>query len=297
MKVLGIAILAIVAGYSGGLLLDASAHDADSKLMSLVDTGKFGENWIPFGLGDKIAETQNYLQTFPFGGGPYMFLENAYLSDTEIFDHALIDFTISVETNPDGTFNNRVTECIFQTDVDVDTECVVCIFRDWYGNNIAKGEQYFEPPYQANTPLTIEMTHFLNDDPNVIDVRNVEGVQIGICMEKNGGCTPGYWKQSQHFDSWVIYSTGDSYDTTFGVTSGFGSGFTLLDAASLGGGGENALGRHATAALLNTQNNDVNYSFTQAEVIDLVQDAYISGDFEGSKNILSGENELLCPLN
>jgi len=297
VKVLVLAILAIVSGYGGGLLLDTSAHANDSKLISLAETGEFGSNWIPFGLADKIVETQSFIETFPFGGGPYLFIQNAYLSDEEVFDHALIDFTISMDVKPDGTFINRVTECIFETDVDVNTECVVCIFRDRLGVNIAKGEQFFEPPYTANTPLVLEMNQFLNDDQYITEVSNVHGVQIGICMEKNGGCTPGYWKQSQHFDSWNGFSTGDSYDTIFGVTSSFDSGFTLLDAASQGGGGENALGRHAVAALLNTQNIDVNYPFTQAQVIDLVQDAYSDGDFEGTKNILVEENEQICPLN
>ena len=48
-----------------------------------------------------------------------------------MFDHALIDFTISQLSNSDGTFSNRVTECVFETDVDVDTECVVCILRKY----------------------------------------------------------------------------------------------------------------------------------------------------------------------
>jgi len=173
----------------------------------------------------------------------------------------------------------------------------VCIFRDRLGVNIAKGEQFFEPPYTANTPLILEMNQFLNDDQYITEVSNVHGVEIGICIEKNGGCTPGFWKQPQHFDSWDEFSPGDSYDTVFGVTSNFGSGFTMLDAASQGGGGENALARHGVAALLNTQNIDVNYPFTTAQVIDLVQDAYISEDFEGTKNILVEENEQICPLN
>ncbi len=294
---MGLAILAIVSGYTGGLLLDASANANDSKLLSLAETGEFGKNWIPFGLADKIIEVQNYVETYPFGGGPYLFLQNAYLSDSQQFDHAYIDFTISMERKPDGSFANRVTECIFETDVDLDTECVVCILRDWYGNNIAKGAQYFEPPYIADTPLAITMTEFLHDDQYITDVRNVEKVSIGICMEKNGGCTPGYWKQPQHFDSWVTYSTNDLYDSVFDVTSSFGPSFTLLESASLGGGGENALARHAVAALLNTQDDDINYSFTQTEVIDIVQDAYVSEDFENAKNILAGENEQVCPLN
>ncbi|MGH2544967.1 MAG: DUF7507 domain-containing protein, partial [Ardenticatenaceae bacterium] len=44
------------------------------------------------------------------------------------------------------------------------------------------------------------------------------------------GCTPGYWKQAHHFDSWVGFDPSDSFDAVFGVTSSFGSNFTLLQA-------------------------------------------------------------------
>jgi hypothetical protein len=185
MKFIGLAILAILSGYNGGLLFDVHAQSNDS--------GKFEKKWIPFGLGDVIITTQNFLLTYPFEGGPYVF-QNAFLSDTDVFDHAFVDFTISKGQNSDGTFSNRVTECVFRTNVDVNTECVVCILSNGLGN-IAKGEVYFESPYIANTPITLEMTHFLNDDPNVIDIQNVKGIQIGMCEEKlennleNGGNT------------------------------------------------------------------------------------------------------------
>ena len=183
MKFIFLAIFAILSGYNGGLLFDAYAQSNDS--------GKFEKKMVPFGLGDAILSTQNFLLTYPFEGGSYIF-QNAFLLETDVFDHAFVDFTISQAQNSDGTFTNRVTECIFRTNVDVNTECVVCILSNGLGN-IAKGEVYFEPPYIANTPITLEMNHFLNDDPNVIDVQNVKSVQIGICEEKiennleNGG--------------------------------------------------------------------------------------------------------------
>ena len=61
------------------------------------------------------------------------------------------------------------------------------------------------------------------------------------------GCTPGYWKQPHHFDSWTNYTPSDEYDVIFGVPYDK----TLLEALRTGGGGEKALGRHATAGLLN----------------------------------------------
>ncbi len=288
-------MLAIVAGYGTGLLFDASAHGDESKIKSLVATGKFDSNWIPYGLGDELKKIESSILTFPFGGGPYLFLQNAYLSDGNgIFDHAQIDFTISTEQKEDGTLINRVTECIFQSEDDIQTECVVCILQDEFQTNLAKGELFFDPPYIAHTVIPLEMTEFLNDDPFIIDVQNVHGVLLGIC-EMNGaeGCTPGYWKQPQHFDSWVTYDQDDLFSDVFGV----GPDITLLQALKTGGGGENALGRHAVAGLLDAASLDLDYMFTQAQVIQMVVDAYTTPDFEGIKSILEEENELICPLN
>ncbi len=41
-----------------------------------------------------------------------------------------------------------------------------------------------------------------------------------IIIEEGGdeGCTPGYWKQDHHFDSWEGYAPGDQLDGVFGVT-------------------------------------------------------------------------------
>lgn len=112
------------------------------------------------------------------------------------------------------------------------------------------------------------------------------------------GCTPGYWRQEQHFDSWVAtgYATGDDFNTVFGVSASFDP-HTLLDAVWLGGGGENALARHAVAALLNAASPDVNYAYSVADVIAGVQAAYASGDFEPFKTDLDFANNAGCPLN
>lgn len=119
------------------------------------------------------------------------------------------------------------------------------------------------------------------------------------------GCTPGYWKNHagsyshsqggrRKPSSWQVYSPPASYDGTFGVSSSFSS--TLIAALNRGGGGEKALGRHAVAALLNAAHSGVDYAFTTAQVIALVQSAYASGDFSGIKDQLAAENEQGCPL-
>ena len=106
------------------------------------------------------------------------------------------------------------------------------------------------------------------------------------------GCTPGYWKQEQHFDSWVGYNPGDSFDAVFGVSYGG----TLLEAAEAKGGGANALARHAVAALLNSSNPDVDYLYSTADVISMVQAAFANGDYETTKDLFEAQNELGCPI-
>lgn len=122
------------------------------------------------------------------------------------------------------------------------------------------------------------------------------GLSVPVTPPDGGGegCTPGYWKQEHHFDSWLGYSPGDNFGTTFGVAPT--TNWTLLTALQAKGGGEKALARHAVAALLNASSS-VDYLYSAAEVTALVQGAYASGDFEGVKNLLESQNELGCPLN
>jgi len=112
------------------------------------------------------------------------------------------------------------------------------------------------------------------------------------------GCTPGYWRQEQHFDSWTPtgYAPGDDFETVFGVNASFDP-HTLLDAVWLGGGGEFALARHAVAALLNAASPDVSFALSVGEVIAGVQAAYASGDFEPFKDQLDAANNAGCSLN
>lgn len=110
------------------------------------------------------------------------------------------------------------------------------------------------------------------------------------------GCTPGYWKQKQHSFAWIPtgYAQEDLYGIEFMVDDT--KDLNLLQALKAGGGGENALYRHATAALLNAANPDVAYYYSASQVIQMVQDAYFYGDFEHYKDMLEYANELGCPL-
>lgn len=114
------------------------------------------------------------------------------------------------------------------------------------------------------------------------------------------GCTPGYWKQDQHFDSWRVYAPTDSFNAVFGVSTPFADSLTLVDALGLGGGGANALARHAVSALLNSVDPDVAYGMIPGDVIAITRSALLSGKatlIEATKNSLAILNERTCPLN
>ncbi|MBT8477887.1 MAG: hypothetical protein KJO06_03145 [Gemmatimonadetes bacterium] len=130
---------------------------------------------------------------------------------------------------------------------------------------------------------------------------------LEVCQAGGGeGCTPGYWKQPHHFDSWPsAYNTGDTFGSVFAACGGGDSlqrpesgsicNKTLLQALKLRGGGLNALGRHAVAALLSS--STVSYDLTPGQVIDAVNGALTSNSYSSTKNMLADFNEQNCPLN
>jgi hypothetical protein len=113
--------------------------------------------------------------------------------------------------------------------------------------------------------------------------------------EGGQGCTPGYWRQSQHFDSWPA-----PYTPTMQFSAVFDDAFpgmTLGEVVATGGGGLQALGRHTVAALLNSASADVDYNLSTADVIAAFNAVYPDGDYEALKNRFEGFNELGCSLN
>ncbi|UCF18461.1 MAG: hypothetical protein JSU87_10975 [Gemmatimonadota bacterium] len=162
----------------------------------------------------------------------------------------------------------------------------------------------------------------LDSNPNPDQVDVTDGLDDrtfdwGFYMPDTGleGCTPGYWKQEQHFDSWV--PTGLAPSALFtdpGFTSPGddalvwqkGSGYpvsTQLDALKANQGDLAALTRHAMAALLNALHPDVDYHFSAAQVIQLYNDALAGSiDVEDTKDDFDfynngGYTEDHCPLN
>jgi uncharacterized repeat protein (TIGR01451 family) len=152
-------------------------------------------------------------------------------------------------------------------------------------------------------PLVNVVTVHYNPDGFPNDITATATDSVAVNPPPGGeGCTPGFWRQPQHFDSWVGFEPSDSFEDVFGVDVTLTVARqtvddpTLLQAVRAQGGGVNALARHAVAALLNASNPDVASDFTTAQVIALVQAAVASGDFETAKNLLAAANEQGCPL-
>jgi cysteine-rich repeat protein len=139
------------------------------------------------------------------------------------------------------------------------------------------------------------------DDGNRV---NGDGCSAECEVECGGeGCTPGYWKQPQHLDSWETPGPDANFNAIFNTNAEFNeeqcgtTDPTLLEALKCQGGGLSALARHAAAALLNAGSGDVDYDYSVSQVLTMVKTAIDSGNYGGTKNDLATANELGCPLN
>lgn len=111
------------------------------------------------------------------------------------------------------------------------------------------------------------------------------------------GCTPGYWKQPQHADSWVAtgYAPDDMFCDIPSIECAF-PGMMMVEVLWQGGGGINSLGRHTVAALLNAASPDVSYDLDEAAIINMFNGVYPDGPFNPTKDVLENFNEQGCPI-
>lgn len=106
---------------------------------------------------------------------------------------------------------------------------------------------------------------------------------IEICTEVEGelqGLTPGFWKnrgiRAGHWDA-TGYSPDDLYSDVFLI----GPDITLLQALKAKGNKQGqALLRHSVAALLNASHPEINYAYSDTEVLDWTLVAWDLGDFD-----------------
>ncbi|OGO02827.1 MAG: hypothetical protein A2Y72_00250 [Chloroflexi bacterium RBG_13_53_26] len=123
-------------------------------------------------------------------------------------------------------------------------------------------------------------------------------LQAGTASACEQGLTPGYWKNHTEMwgSNWRVWRPVLGYvyvrpATSFHDVFGVGPNTPLIDVLRTGGGGEKALGRHAVAALLNSYRFSPDW-YSAYWVIDRVQYAYSSGNFESVKNQLEALNQL-----
>ncbi len=162
---------------------------------------------------------------------------------------------------------------------------------DVYAINIASG---------ANS-ATVEVVSPAGNFQSDSLIWQLGALRIPLTEEQGGGegCTPGYWKQPHHFDSWPApYTPNTLFSSVFDNAY---PGKTLLQVLQNNGNvtGLEALGRHTVAALLNSASGGVDYDLTTDEVINMFNDVFpgTKGQYNAVKNIFAGFNEQVCRLN
>ncbi|WP_372898515.1 SdrD B-like domain-containing protein [Stieleria sp.] len=263
----------------------------DDNLNGIQDNGELGVQGVTVNLyrdgdGDGIPETDG-------SDGPVIATDVTDSNGLYLFENLqpgnyFVEFVTS--TLPSGyvlTSQDQGTNDAVDSDADPSTGLTEVIILGTV-DDLTWDAGIFLPPPPVNPAIDIEKF-----------VKVVEDQTGG-----GEGLTPGFWKTHSEFGPAPLkgwpdtgFSPLDSYNSVFGVSDD--SGLTLLDALGRGGGGLNALGRHATAALLNAANPNVDYSYTQAEVIALTQAAYASGNaslIENTKNLFAVQNELGADL-
>ncbi len=142
-------------------------------------------------------------------------------------------------------------------------------------------------PVTFNTPGTYYwQATYSGDTNNAGPVSSPCQSEILVVNEpvELGYCSPGYWKQAHHFDSWVDYTPEQLFGTVF---SDAFPNKSLVQVLSSGGGGLNALGRHVVAALLNNS-ADLGTGTTTAGVISTFNSIYAGAPTSGNTNSYYG---------
>jgi hypothetical protein len=131
-----------------------------------------------------------------------------------------------------------------------------------------------------------------------VEIVDCDESEMTVCE----GCSHGFWKQKHHFPHWTPpYDPSDPFAKTGSEEILFEDAFpglTLASVLRLGGGGLNALGREAVAALLNAASPDVNYALSVDAVIGMFNDVFPGSYFEYAElqDLFEEFNHETCPL-
>jgi hypothetical protein len=182
----------------------------------------------------------------------------------------------------------------------------------WFDNDPNPGEAGWSfngisGPLTGNRGAILQPVDLIT---NVVHIdAGLDSGGIDFCFEEFAGaqgCTPGYWKQDQHYDSWVNYSPSQTLESVFDVPDSLGMDNTTLLQALQGGGGSGISGaskillRAAVASLLNASNSSVAFPLSTANIVSVVNAALASGDRDAILALaadLDAKNNLGCPLN
>jgi len=279
--------------------LDQTVTDSDNSGSEMVtldgsastdDSGIVSYDWSEG--GSTIATGQTAMVNFAVGTHTITLTvtDGAGLTDT---DTVVVVVQAPAQQNqppvanagPDQTvvdLDNSGSEMV-TLDGSASTDDSGIVSYDWSegGSTIATGQTAMVDLAVGTHTITLTVT----DGAGLTDTDTAVVVVEASAPPSAGrqGCSPGYWKQPKHFDSWMGYSP-----VTLTPWDGDGNQ-TMLEALSTGGGHEIALWRQVAAALLNLVHSDVAYPLT----VDEIWEAFTSGD----KDQLEWANELGCPLN
>lgn len=163
----------------------------------------------------------------------------------------------------------------------------------------------------AGSALGVAAVFTLGSRPVWANQCTISGMMSGNMSKPKGpacaGCTPGYWRQPQHLDSWLAtgFRPSDTFNSVFGVTAYVrtdGTPYTLLEVLrELQGSGDpisTNLGFHAVAALLNAAHPGVNYGYEAGDIITLfINNIGTPVQAAKLKNSFVMLNQRDCPLN
>jgi hypothetical protein len=201
----------------------------------------------------------------------------------------------------------------------VDTMFISSLIDDIYGDLNGKGDcsvpqtipplgsytcSFIEPVSGSGGDVITDIvtaSGFDDDGNPVSDFDDATVTIIGVFQ----GCTPGYWKQEHHFDSWkpTGYSPGNLVGDVFEEAPGDLAGDSLVDALHYPGGpgfsgAARILLRAGVAATLNAGHPDLNFEIADpGDVIDAVNKALASGKrgkMLGLAGKLDGYNNAGC---
>lgn len=131
--------------------------------------------------------------------------------------------------------------------------------------------------------------------------RNVPQVShYNVCYlpepQGGAGCTPGFWRNNTPANRPAWSTITSMFDITRGSIF-YAPSTTYQQALDTGGGGFNALLRHAAAAHLNAMHPDVSYAYSPPQVRAMFDAAVADPSLiESTKNAFEAENESGCPL-